>query len=151
MNAPHSFPTGGQSKPPDSLPSSAVILFDGVCNLCNGFVNFVVDHDPEGYFTVGSLQSETAKAYLEEFEADPNTLDTIVLIENGQLYTRSTAALRIFRHLTAPWPLLYVLVVVPGGLRDWLYHVIAGKRYDWFGRRDQCRRPTRDVYDRFIE
>lgn len=132
-------------------PSSAVILFDGVCNLCNGFVNFVFDHDPDGYFKVGSLQSEAARAYLEPFGRNPEALDTIVLIEEGRLYTRSTAALRIFRRLTAPWPLLYVFVIVPRALRDRIYDVVASNRYDWFGKRDQCRMPTPGLKDRFIE
>lgn len=142
---------GGPQGSPGAPPAEAVILFDGVCNLCNGFVNFVFDRDPTGVFTVGSLQSDSAKQYLEPFPKDPDALDTVVLIENGELYTRSTAALRILRRLDAPWPLLYAFIVVPRPLRDWVYNIIAANRYDWFGQRNQCRVPTPELQDRFIE
>lgn len=139
----------GQNRPGSS--SEAVILFDGVCNLCNGFVNFVFDRDPYGYFKVGSLQSAAATRYLAPFDTEADALDTVILIEDGAVYTRSTAALRILRRLEAPWPLLYGLLIVPRPLRDWVYDAIAAQRYDWFGRRDRCRVPTPDLQDRFIE
>lgn len=150
MNQPPSSSPQDDSEGP-SLDSNAIILFDGVCNLCNGFVNFVFDHDPAGYFKVGSLQSTPAKEYLNRFGENPGTINTIVLIEDGHLYRRSTAALRIFRRLAAPWPFLYVFIVVPRPLRDWIYDVVAANRYDWFGQREQCRMPTPEQQDRFVE
>lgn len=129
----------------------AILLFDGVCSLCNGFVNFVIDRDPEGYFKLGALQSDAARPYLDAFERDLQGLDTMVLIENGKLYTRSSAALRVLRRLSMPWPLLYGLVLVPKGLRDRIYEIVASHRYEWFGQRDQCRRPTPELRRRFLE
>ncbi|BBM70001.1 thiol-disulfide oxidoreductase DCC family protein [Rhodothermus marinus] len=128
-----------------------IVLFDGVCNLCNGFVNFVIDRDPAGYFKFGALQSEAARPYLERFGLRPDYMDSIVLIENGRLYRDSTAALRILRRLQGLWPLLYGLIVVPRPLRDAVYRWIARHRYRWFGRREQCRVPTPDLLARFLE
>ena len=122
-----------------------------MCNLCNGFVNFVLDNDPEGYFLLGALQSEAARPHLEAFGVDPKVPDTVMLIENGHLYTRSTAALRVLRRLNSPWPLLYGLIAVPRPLRDWGYDRIAANRYRWFGERQECRVPTPGLRARFLE
>lgn len=135
----------------NSERSHALILFDGVCNLCNGAVNFIIDRDPEGYFQFAPLQSETAREHLDGTPVFSDNLDTIVLIENGTPYVRSTAALRIARHLTGGWPLLALFLAVPRPLRDAVYNGIAQNRYDWFGRRDQCRMPTPDLKARFLD
>ncbi len=140
---------------PDDTPSDrrrdhALVLFDGVCNLCNGAVNFIIDRDPEGYFRFAPLQSEIAQSYLE----DPSLgqeLSTIVLVEGGNTYVRSSAALRIARHLTGPWRLLALALLVPRPLRDLVYDWIAANRYDWFGKRDQCRMPTPELKNRFLD
>jgi predicted DCC family thiol-disulfide oxidoreductase YuxK len=132
-------------------PSHALVLFDGVCNLCNGAVNFIIDHDPEAYFRFAPLQSDAAQDHLRGTAAAGTTLDTIVLVEEGTPYVRSTAALRIARRLTAPWPLLYLFIAVPRPLRDAVYNGIARHRYDWFGQRDQCRLPTPDLKARFLD
>jgi predicted DCC family thiol-disulfide oxidoreductase YuxK len=129
----------------------ALLLFDGVCTLCNQFVNAVLDADSSGYFLLGALQSEEARPYLEAFGVDPDALDSVVLIEKGRLYTHSTAALRVCRRLDAPWPLLSVFLAVPRPVRDVVYDIIAEHRYDWFGTRDECRLPTPDVRARFLE
>ena len=142
---------------PDPTEPHALILFDGVCNLCNGFVNFVIDRDPDGYFKFAALQSEAAQQLLDDYEGETSTeggeniLRSVVLIENGQVYRKSTAALRIARHLTGAWPLFVALMVLPRALRDAVYDVIAARRYDWFGRQDQCRVPTPALKDRFLE
>ena len=129
----------------------ALILFDGVCNLCNGAVNFIIDRDPDGVFRFAPLQSDVAQEHLAGTPAAGTTLDTIVLVEDGTPYVRSTAALRIARRLTAPWPLLALFLAVPRPLRDAVYNWIARNRYDWFGRRDQCRLPTPDLKERFLD
>ena len=135
-----------------STPSShALVLFDGVCNLCNGAVNFIIDHDPNGYFRFAPLQSDVAQERLARTDAAGSDLDTVVLVEEETVYVRSTAALRIARRLTAPWPLLALFLVVPRLLRDPVYNWIATHRYDWFGRRDQCRLPTPALKSRFLE
>jgi predicted DCC family thiol-disulfide oxidoreductase YuxK len=131
--------------------SRAILLFDGVCNLCNGAVNFLIKADPDAYFRLGTLQSAAAHPYLRSFGMDPEAMSTVVLIENGQLYTRSTAVLRVVRRLGAPWSLLWAFIVVPRPVRDWLYDRVAASRYQWFGRRDECRTPTPDVRARFLD
>lgn len=130
---------------------ASLVLFDGVCNLCNGFVQFVIARDPHGRFQFAALQSETARRLLERHGAPDPLPDAIVLVEDGRLYTRSTAALRIARQLTFPWPLTAVCFVVPRPVRDWAYALIARRRYRWFGRRETCMMPTPELRARFLE
>jgi predicted DCC family thiol-disulfide oxidoreductase YuxK len=126
-----------------------VLLFDGVCTLCNGFVRFVIDRDPAGRFQFAPLQSDAARRVLG---AAPQPLpDSLVLVENGRLFTRSTAALRVARGLRFPWPLAYLFVAVPRPVRDWLYDAVARNRYRWFGRRDVCMVPTPELRARFLD
>jgi len=128
-----------------------VVLFDGVCNLCNGSVRFVIERDPHKHFQFAPLQSETATTLIGG-TANPLAMpDSIVLVDDGRLYVRSTAALRIARRLRFPWPLLWVFMAVPRPLRDWVYDVIARHRYGWFGKRDTCMVPTKEIRDRFLE
>jgi predicted DCC family thiol-disulfide oxidoreductase YuxK len=129
---------------------AAIVLFDGVCNLCNGTVDFVIERDPRAYFRFAAIQSEPAQPLLRQCRLPSRFLDNIVLVEDGSCYAGSTAALRIVRHLRAPWPLLYTLVVVPRPLRDAVYFWIARNRYRWFGRRDSCRMPDPEVASRFL-
>ena len=131
-------------------PKSAIILFDGVCNLCNGFVQFVIAHDAAGRFKFAALQSEAGQQLLKNLPAAAQNLDTVVLIENGRFYHRSTAALRILRHLSGAWPLLYLAIVLPVFLRDWIYNFVARNRYRWLGRRESCLMPTPALKARFL-
>jgi predicted DCC family thiol-disulfide oxidoreductase YuxK len=140
----------GHPTPAADLHRHAILLFDGVCNLCNGFVNFVIDNDPEAHIKMAALQSEDARPYLEAFGEDPEALDSVVLIENGRLYRRSTAALRAARYLKMPWPLFYAFIAVPPPLRDAIYDWVAEYRYEWFGTRDSCRMPTPEVQAHFL-
>jgi predicted DCC family thiol-disulfide oxidoreductase YuxK len=130
---------------------SSVILFDGVCNLCNGFVTFVIARDPAGRFQFGTLQSPAAQRLLETIDSREPGPDSLVLVENGRIWTRSAAALRVARRLTFPWPLGYVFVLVPRPLRDWVYNRVARNRYRWFGKRAACMVPTPDLRARFID
>ena len=127
---------------------SPVILFDGVCNLCNGFVQFVIARDPAARFRFAALQSASARRLLDGLGAVP---DSVVLVDGGHVYTRSSAALRIARRLPFPWSLARALIVVPRPLRDWLYDRVARHRYRWFGRKDVCMMPTPDLRARFLE
>ena len=128
-----------------------LILFDGVCNLCHGFVQFVIARDPGGRFQFGALQSAAARRILDLHHAPDPLPDTIVVVEEGRIYTRSTAALRVARSLTFPWPLAAVLLAVPRPLRDAVYEFVARHRYQWFGRRDQCMVPPPEIRSRFLE
>ncbi|MBK0404788.1 thiol-disulfide oxidoreductase DCC family protein [Adhaeribacter sp. BT258] len=128
----------------------AIIFFDGVCNLCNGFVQFVIERDPEGYFQFASLQSEAAQPYLKKFQLDENALSSVVLVENGKCYTQSSAALRILKKLSGGWPLLFAGILIPRFLRDGLYNFIARNRYRWFGKQESCWLPTPALKQRFL-
>ena len=130
---------------------TSLVLFDGLCNLCNGFVQFVIARDPHARFRFGALQSASARRVLEVHETPHPLPDSIVLVEDGKVYTQSTAALRIARHLTFPFPLAFALILVPRPLRDWVYAWVARHRFHWFGRRDRCMVPTPALRSRFID
>lgn len=129
-----------------------VIFFDGVCNLCNSAVNFVIDHDPKRAFRFAALQSEAARNLLGPEKAKAqSTLSTVLLVEGGLISTRSTAALRVARRLGFPWNALYIFTLVPTPLRDWVYNVVADHRYRWFGKRETCRVPTPELKRLFLD
>jgi predicted DCC family thiol-disulfide oxidoreductase YuxK len=128
----------------------AVVLFDGVCNLCNGFVRFVIPRDPLRHVRFAALQSEAARRLMVQTGVTPGDADSIVLFEGQRAFVRSDAALRIARQLRFPWPLLYGLVVVPRPIRDWAYDIVARNRFRWFGRRDVCMMPGPETQDRFL-
>jgi predicted DCC family thiol-disulfide oxidoreductase YuxK len=127
-----------------------VILFDGVCNLCNASVLFVIDRDPRGAFAFAALQSEYGMSLLRDHGYRGDALTTVLLLEDGRLYDRSTAALRIARRLSGLWPLLSGFRIVPRPLRDLVYDWLARHRYRWFGRTDTCRVPTPELRSRFL-
>lgn len=122
--------------------AKAVILFDGVCNLCNASIDFVIKRDKRDHFLVGALQEEAGKKLLDNFEVNPEYLDSLVLIEDNQIYFRSTAALRIAKNLPGLWPLFYGFIILPPFLRDGFYDWIGKNRYRWFGKKNTCRIPT---------
>ena len=126
------------------------ILFDGVCNLCNGFVVFVVKRDPNAKFKFASLQSEEGEKVQKEFDMDPDNIKTMVLVDNDKYYVKSDAALRIFKELSGLWSLLYYFIIIPRPIRDFVYDIVAKNRYRWFGRLDECMLPTPDLKKRFL-
>ena len=128
----------------------AVILFDGVCNFCNGAVNFVISRDRDGYFKFAALQSAVGEELLEKHRIDKVETDSVVLIEDDKAYLHSSAALRIVRRLPGLWPVLYGLIIVPKGIRDWAYRLFAKHRYRLFGRREECMIPTPEIRARFL-
>jgi predicted DCC family thiol-disulfide oxidoreductase YuxK len=145
--------------PPDDRP---VVLFDGVCNFCNGVIQFIVDHERAPELRFAPLQSPIAEELLVRvFGPERSRLlrdglsgagdpDSVVLVESGRGYTHSTAGLRIVRYLRAPYRWAYALVVFPRALRDLVYRFIARHRYRWFGRTETCRVPTRELRARFL-
>ncbi len=128
-----------------------IIFFDGVCNLCNRSVDFILRHDGKENFRFASLQSEVAKDLMKNKGLDLQNMRTIILIKNGKIFYRSNAILEILRQLAAPWPLFYVLKLVPRFVRDGLYNLVSKHRYSWFGRRDTCRIPSTKERARFLE
>jgi len=114
-------------------------------------VTFVIARDPRGRFQFGSLQSPAAASLIEKSAPGRTVADSVLLIDDGRVWMRSAAALRILRRLTFPWPLAYVFVVVPRPLRDVIYDLVASHRYRWFGRRAVCMVPTPEMRSRFID
>ena len=139
-----------RSKDGAALPHR-VVLFDGVCNFCHHTVNFIIDRDPAGYFHFASLQSEAGKQLLAEHGLADLPLSTLILLEDGQAWARSDAVLRIARKLNGAWPLLGSLLAVPKSFRDLCYRTFAARRYRWFGQTDQCRVPTPELRERFLD
>jgi predicted DCC family thiol-disulfide oxidoreductase YuxK len=126
-----------------------IVLFDGVCNFCNGSVNFIIRNDPDGRFKFAPLQSEIGQE-LRAKHGIGEDVDSIILVEDGQAYTHSAAALRVARGLGGFWSLGYVFVVVPAFIRDWAYKLFAKYRYKLFGKQEFCMMPTPEVRARFL-
>ena len=132
------------------MTNKSVILFDGVCNLCNRSVQFVIKHDPEGKFMFTSLQSESGQKLLKEYKLPANEFNSFILLENGRAYTRSTGALKVTRRLKSGWKLLYGFIIVPHFIRDPVYNWIARNRYRWFGKTETCMIPSPELTNRFL-
>lgn len=127
-----------------------ILLFDGVCNLCNDSVQWVIRHDPTAKFRFASLQSETGQTLLRQHQLPTDEINTVVLIDGETAYTRSDVPLRIFAKIGGVWPLLSVFWVVPRPLRNAVYNWIASNRYCWFGKKEACWLPTPDLKARFL-
>jgi len=128
---------------------SSIVLFDGVCNFCNGAVNFIIRHDVDKKFKFTPLQSEVGQELRTKFNIGED-VDSIILIEDDKAYMHSTAGLRIARGLGGIWSLGYAFIIVPAFIRDWAYRLFAKYRYRLFGRQDACMLPTPDVRERFL-
>ena len=128
-----------------------MILFDGVCNLCNGAVQFVIKRDKKKYFSFASLQSGEGQKLSVQYGLPVNDFNSFILVENGKAYTRSTGALRVIKKLKGLWPLLYGFMIVPGFIRNAVYDWIARNRYKWFGKKDECMIPTPELKARFLD
>lgn len=135
----------------DIPEDAAIVLFDGVCNLCSGFVQFIFPRDPEGKYRFASLQSDVGRALLAEHDLADEELDSIVLIEDGESYVKSAAVIRIATGLGGRYRLLSPFRHVPEAVRDRVYDFVADNRYRWFGKKDRCMIPSGDVQSRFIE
>jgi predicted DCC family thiol-disulfide oxidoreductase YuxK len=134
-----------------ATPGGPVLLFDGVCNLCNGVVQFLVRRDPAGRIRYAPLQSDAGQALLAQAGLAGDDMDTVVLVEDDRTYTKSDAAIRVAELLGWPYCLARLSRLVPRRLRDTLYDIVAANRYDWFGRKERCMVPDEDVNDRFLE
>lgn len=128
-----------------------VLLFDGVCNLCNRWVNIVIDHDPEARVRFASLQSVAGRTLLSRYGYDAGTLNSVVLVDGDHIFQRSDAIIRLSKYLTGGMRLLVVTTVIPRFIRDYFYDLIARHRYSLFGTREQCRLPGAGDEDRFLE
>lgn len=127
-----------------------IVLFDGICVFCNNSVNFIIRNDPKGKFRFVAMQSEIGQETLRRNGLPADFIDSIVLVENGRVFTHSTAALRVARELRGAWPIFYAFIIVPRFLRDWVYGLVARNRYRFFGKHDVCMVPTPEVRARFL-
>ena len=128
----------------------SVILFDGVCNLCNGAVTFIIRKDSKNNFKFAALQSDIGSVLTAEHNIDTTKTDSIILVENNKVYIKSTAALRIARRLKGGYPLLYGFIILPPFFRNWVYDWIAKNRYKWFGKKESCMIPTPELKSKFL-
>jgi len=128
-----------------------ILLFDGVCNLCNGAIRFVIRNDPDGLFRFAPLQSAAGRALLEYADVDVDPMESFVMIDGDRAHVRSGAALRVAGRLGLPWSLARPFLYVPRVIRDGVYDLVATYRYRVFGRKDRCMVPDEDVSDRFLD
>lgn len=135
----------------NNFKNKLIVLFDGVCNLCNSSVNFIINHDKKTQFLFASLQSDAAKEILLQFPSKKVNFDSIVLIEQEKFYDKSTAVIRILKHLGGRYKLLYCFIIIPEFIRDMPYNYIAKNRYKWYGKRESCMVPTAELKKRFLD
>lgn len=130
---------------------NSFVVFDGVCKLCVGSVQFILRNEVGPDLQFVPLQSTTGARMMRELGFDPDDARTFVVVENGKAYTRSGAAIRIARYLRWPWRALAIVRILPRPLRDWAYDLVATHRYQWFGRNDRCMLPTPELSRRFVQ
>lgn len=126
-----------------------IVLFDGVCNLCSSSVQWIIKHDSNNVFKFTSIQGEIGIALMKEHQIS-NKLDSVILLDEGTVYYKSSAALRIAKYCNGAWKLLYVFIIVPRFIRDFIYDIIAKNRYKWFGKKESCWIPTAELKNKFI-
>lgn len=131
--------------------NTQIILFDGVCNLCNGFVQFLIKRDKKARFKFASLQSASGQSLLLKFGLPTADFHSFIYIKGDNYYTKSTAALNVLKDIGRQWQLFYVFILIPKFIRDFIYSAIAKKRYKLFGKRETCMVPTPDINNRFLE
>ena len=132
------------------MTDKKIILFDGVCNLCNNSVTFVIKRDRKDKFRFAALQEDAGQRLVDKYGIDTTKTDSIILIENGKAYIKSTAALRIARHLGGLYPLCYAFMIVPNFIRNWVYDYVARNRYKWYGKKESCMIPTPELKEKFL-
>jgi len=135
----------------NNFKDKSIILFDGVCNLCNSAVNFIIKHDQKKHFLFASLQSDVAKEILLQFHLEKTDFSSIILIKNNIYFDKSTAALLISKELNGGYQLIYYLIIIPKFIRDFVYKFIANNRYKWFGRQKSCNIPSLELKKRFLD
>ena len=128
-----------------------VVLFDGVCNFCNGSVNFILRQDRKGIFRFAALQSEAGQEILDQHGLANESFDSFILVEKGKIYQRSTAALKVFNKLSWYWKWTQLFYIIPPFIRNMVYDFIARNRYKWFGQKTECMIPSPEMKAKFLE
>ena len=132
------------------IPKRHIVIFDGVCNFCNGSVNFIIKRDLRALFAFTPRQHRCGQSLIQEYKVPELAADAILLIKDGQCYLRTDAVLEITKDISGLWFLLLVFKIVPRPLRDYFYNLFARNRYQLFGKRASCMIPAADVRSRFI-
>lgn len=127
-----------------------ILLFDGVCNLCNSIVQFTIKRDPKEKFKFASLQSESGQALLKKFGLPTDDFDSFVFINGDKYFLKSSAGLHVLKELGGVWKLFFAFIIFPRPLRDFVYNIIARTRYKLFGKRDTCMVPSPHLKQRFL-
>lgn len=128
-----------------------IILFDGICNFCNSYINYVITHDEHNRFVFASLQSDVAKELSLVHQIDLQSLNSIIVIHNKRILTRSDGIIHIAKHLKSKWSwILFAIEFIPQSIRNYIYTLIANRRYNWFGQMNSCMVPTPEVRDKFL-
>jgi predicted DCC family thiol-disulfide oxidoreductase YuxK len=128
-----------------------IVLFDGVCNFCNYWVNFALKHDKKKILKFSPLQGKIAKELLPKFHFNPESINSVIFIDNGKAYTQSSASLRICKYMDGGWKLFYGFIIIPKFIRDFFYNIIARNRYKWWGKKESCMIPTPELKERFLD
>ena len=131
-------------------PETSVLLFDGVCNLCNSLVRFIINRDPKMKFSFAALQSEIGQALLKNLGLPIDNFDTLVFIKKNQYFLKSSAVLNVLKETGGIWKLLYIFIIIPLPLRDFIYNIVAKSRYKIFGRQNSCMLPVPEIKHRFL-
>ena len=132
------------------MPDQPLLFFDGVCNLCNSSVQTIIKKDRHQKFKFASIQSDAAKEILLQFDNFNSSIDSIILINNGKLFYKSSAVLRVCKILGSVYSFLIIFWLIPKPIRDWMYDFVAKNRYSWFGKRESCMIPSVELEDRFL-
>ena len=133
------------------MADSSIVLFDGVCNLCNSSVQFIIKRDKKKKFLFAPLQGKKGQEIFLKHSLPAGELNSFILAEGDKIYTKSTGALRMLKKLGGPWSLLYAFIIVPAFIRDGIYNWVAQNRYNWFGKKVQCMIPTPEWKERFLD
>ncbi len=131
--------------------NNPIVLFDGVCNLCNSTVLWIIKHDPKRQFRFASLQGDYGQQVLKQFHLPPDALNSFILLKDNQIYTKSTGALKVAKALNGLWPMLYIFIIIPAFIRNSVYDLIAKNRYHWFGKKESCAIPSPALKDLFYD
>ena len=132
------------------MDNKPIVFFDGVCNLCSNAVQKIIKYDKKNIFLFASLQGSTAEKYLTEYKYQHPNIDSIILIENGKIYTESTAVLKVAKHLKFPLNLAYIFIIIPPFISNLVYKWIAKNRFKWFGKKNECWLPLPELKEKFL-
>ena len=130
--------------------NAQIILFDGVCNLCNGLVRFIIKRDPEAKFRFASLQSESGQSILYKLGLDQSNFDSVIYIKGDNYFIKSSAGLNVLNDIGGIWKMFFLFIIIPKFIRDFFYDIISKSRYKIFGKRESCMIPTSEIKQRFL-